>query len=199
MWDLLDIGQPGSEDLFFRSTHPPYYDASGPRDRSQSRTTFTYLSCNQFVRSPIVYTVVLQEDDVLPLREQPLPVAAITYYSSQRADERRHLALADQQLCFIQLIPDTHTSALSRQRLGMSTDPGAATVPTPEEFTENFTLPTHHHHLSRHTHTPLLSETLSTTYIYQQQTTQIATTHISLRDPGIPTLANQDRRCTTIS
>ncbi|GJS42820.1 hypothetical protein Tco_0567863 [Tanacetum coccineum] len=69
--DLSDIGSPGAEGPIFQD--PPSTDyVPGPEELEQAPPSPIYVP---FVPEP-VYSEFLPEDDVLPAKEQPLPVAA---------------------------------------------------------------------------------------------------------------------------
>ncbi|GJT16041.1 hypothetical protein Tco_0874747 [Tanacetum coccineum] len=69
--DLSDIGSPGAEGPIFQDPPSPDY-VPGPEEPEQAPPSPIYVP---FVPEP-VYPEFLQEDDVLPAEEQPLPVAA---------------------------------------------------------------------------------------------------------------------------
>ncbi|GJV98296.1 hypothetical protein Tco_1553548, partial [Tanacetum coccineum] len=69
--DLSDIGSPGAEGPIFQDPPSPDY-VPGPEEPEQAPPSPIYVP---FVPEP-VYPEFLPEDDVLPVEEQPLPVAA---------------------------------------------------------------------------------------------------------------------------
>ncbi|GJZ80781.1 integrase, catalytic region, zinc finger, CCHC-type containing protein [Tanacetum coccineum] len=69
--DLSDIGSPGAEGPIFQDPPSPDY-VPGPEEPEQAPPSPIYVP---FVPEP-VYPKFLPEDDVLPVEEQPLPVAA---------------------------------------------------------------------------------------------------------------------------
>ncbi|GJW80245.1 hypothetical protein Tco_0144220 [Tanacetum coccineum] len=71
MEDLSDIGSPGAEGPIFQDPPSPDY-VPGPEEPEQAPPSPIYVP---FVPKP-VYPEFLPEDDVLPVEEQPLPVAA---------------------------------------------------------------------------------------------------------------------------
>ncbi|GJT86506.1 hypothetical protein Tco_1068223 [Tanacetum coccineum] len=70
--DLSDIGSPGAEGPIFQDPPSPDY-VPGPEEPEQAPPSPIYVP---FVPEP-VYPEFLPEDDVLPVEEQPLPVAAL--------------------------------------------------------------------------------------------------------------------------
>ncbi|GJS43383.1 hypothetical protein Tco_0568426 [Tanacetum coccineum] len=69
--DLSDIGSPGAEGPIFQDPPSPDY-VPGPEEPEQAPPSPIYVP---FVPEP-VYPEFLPKDDVLPVEEQPLPVAA---------------------------------------------------------------------------------------------------------------------------
>ncbi|GJT24305.1 hypothetical protein Tco_0894242 [Tanacetum coccineum] len=69
--DLSDIGSPGAEGPIFQDPPSPDY-VLGPEEPEQAPPSPIYVP---FVPEP-VYPEFLPKDDVLPVEEQPLPVAA---------------------------------------------------------------------------------------------------------------------------
>ncbi|GKF61424.1 hypothetical protein Tco_0181478 [Tanacetum coccineum] len=70
--DQSDIGSPGAEGPIFQDPSSPDY-VPGPKEPEQAPPSPIYVP---FVPEP-VYPEFLPEDDVLPVEEQPLPVAAL--------------------------------------------------------------------------------------------------------------------------